>query len=280
MYGFSPSYSDKANALADISRQRAQRADQNGMWLQRELNNNIAKQWEHWGGLNGGHGGFGIAPQIGQDAHDWLGFYTREGVPNSSRAQDMFDWAQQMSGGVPRMSYSFLGHGAGGGMGMGDPTGGGVDGGMSGADARFMQSLLAKYGLIDNVGDVARFADPGRPSGLRRYGGNGLANSTRSTGVPLRPDAVPGSGGYFRGLPSHRQQGETFYGGGQVGEQYARPSQRFGEYRPGDYGADYTPVNGNAQAMANRMQAYRRQIDAQRYDTRGGFAMPRDFMAL
>jgi hypothetical protein len=63
-------YGDLANALAQISTIRAQDLAQKrqqqgpGLPWTEAYHNQMAKMWQHWGGLNGGMGGIGVAPQI------------------------------------------------------------------------------------------------------------------------------------------------------------------------------------------------------------------------
>lgn len=112
----------------------------------------------------------------------------------------------------PITNYSFSMGGTGVGGGSGDASVSGYD---TGREGRQMESLLASLGLIDNTGDVARFADPHRASGMRDFGGVpygghmrvGLAGITGRLGGDARSAIATG-------IPPRHQYEPSAYGGG------------------------------------------------------------------
>ena len=73
-------YGDQANTLAAVAQGRADQANAMGLTLQGAANQSASDQWEHWGSVAQGTGGFGTAPQIYQGGHDYSAYINEPGV--------------------------------------------------------------------------------------------------------------------------------------------------------------------------------------------------------
>jgi hypothetical protein len=162
--------------------------------------------WDHNAKMNGYWSGMdsGNTPKVrqyggsmrhmrdisGPTARDWM---------DTLGGYEMNDYLDSFS---PITNYST----SMGGSGVSNGGAGSGAGYSSGREDRFLESLLAKHGLIPNNGDVARFADDSRPSAFSRKFNGGI-DMGRQNQAPSRSVEAPSgwvnADGYngFRGQP-------------------------------------------------------------------------------